>query len=216
MARDPNAEPLFPTDVIQGDILVGLPKRSERMLFFRHRRSRGVQGIPQRPARYEHARVHRATRHHQPAKEYGNSNAAPNTRVERGFHVPRPGEARCRRARRVAELEAFRDGMAARTVERQTVRSAPDPAYSAPESPSARGVHRDRRVGNAEVADTIAERLAPVPGNGWHILHTEVGRVRPDPVRGHEHFGFADGLSQPGRARSGGDRQVAHSAIGLQ
>jgi hypothetical protein len=34
MARDVNAEPLFPTDVIQGDILTGLPKRCERLLFF--------------------------------------------------------------------------------------------------------------------------------------------------------------------------------------
>lgn len=35
MARALNAEPLFPTEDIQGDILAGLPKRRERLLFFR-------------------------------------------------------------------------------------------------------------------------------------------------------------------------------------
>ena len=41
-------------------------------------------------------------------------------------------------------------------------------------------------------------RLVPQDGNGWRLLHEEVGQVRPDPVRGHEHFGYADGVSQPG------------------
>jgi hypothetical protein len=34
MVRDLTAEPLFPIEDIQGDILVGLPKRVERLLFF--------------------------------------------------------------------------------------------------------------------------------------------------------------------------------------
>lgn len=48
-----------------------------------------------------------------------------------------------------------------------------------------------------EVDNTIALRLAPEGGNGWTHLHTEVGSVRPEPFAGHEHFGYADGLSQP-------------------
>jgi Dyp-type peroxidase family len=51
---------------------------------------------------------------------------------------------------------------------------------------------------HAEVVDVISLRLAPNDENGWKLLHTEVGQVRPDPVRGHEHFGYADGVSQPG------------------
>jgi hypothetical protein len=38
----------------------------------------------------------------------------------------------------------------------------------------------------------------PAVQNGWRKLAEEVGQVRPDPVKGHEHFGYADGVSQPG------------------
>jgi hypothetical protein len=34
MARDLNAEPLFPTEDIQADILVGLLKQHEHLMFF--------------------------------------------------------------------------------------------------------------------------------------------------------------------------------------
>jgi hypothetical protein len=50
----------------------------------------------------------------------------------------------------------------------------------------------------AEIANIIALELAPVPGNGWKVLHEEHGVVRPTPAKGHEHFGYADGVSQPG------------------
>jgi Dyp-type peroxidase family len=49
----------------------------------------------------------------------------------------------------------------------------------------------------AEVDNTIALRLTPGGENGWTHVSTEVGTVRPDPFRGHEHFGYADGVSQP-------------------
>jgi Dyp-type peroxidase family len=50
----------------------------------------------------------------------------------------------------------------------------------------------------AEIANVVALRLAPAGRNGFAVVHEEVGQVRPDPVAGHEHFGFADGVSQPG------------------
>ena len=50
----------------------------------------------------------------------------------------------------------------------------------------------------AEIANTIALRLAPAGQHGYAVIHQEVGQVRPDPVNGHEHFGYADGVSQPG------------------
>ncbi len=48
-----------------------------------------------------------------------------------------------------------------------------------------------------EVDNTIAVRLAPQRANGWTHVHIEVGSVRPKPFEGHEHFGYADGVSQP-------------------
>src|SRR6266852_8358140 len=35
-------------------------------------------------------------------------------------------------------------------------------------------------------------------GGSVTAIHTEMGRVRPEAQRGHEHFGFLDGVSQPG------------------
>jgi Dyp-type peroxidase family len=50
----------------------------------------------------------------------------------------------------------------------------------------------------AEVNTVIADRLAPAGANGWsQVGDTQVGVVRPHPVEGHEHFGYADGVSQP-------------------
>ena len=93
-------------------------------------------------------------------------------------------------------LQAFRDGMASRTA-----------TLSDPPASTWRILRPNRRpdgvfiltgASEAEIADTISLRLAPVPANGWRILHEEAGRVRPQPVKGHEHFGYADGVSQPG------------------
>jgi len=58
----------------------------------------------------------------------------------------------------------------------------------------------------AEVVDVISLRLSPPAANGWAKVYEQVGDVRPDPVRGHEHFGYADGVSQPGvRGRVGAE-----------
>ena len=35
-------------------------------------------------------------------------------------------------------------------------------------------------------------------GTAIKIVYSEMGKVRPGPQRGHEHFGFLDGVSQPG------------------
>ncbi len=75
----------------------------------------------------------------------------------------------------------------------------PDPATWAILGPSqpVHGVFLVAGATEAEVDNTIALRLAPEGTNGWTQVHTEVGSVRPDPFAGHEHFGYADGLSQP-------------------
>jgi deferrochelatase/peroxidase EfeB len=40
--------------------------------------------------------------------------------------------------------------------------------------------------------------LLTVLGNSISVVYSEIGNVRPDAERGHEHFGFRDGVSQPG------------------
>jgi Dyp-type peroxidase family len=63
--------------------------------------------------------------------------------------------------------------------------------------------HEDRIHGvflltgpDASAVDENAQDLIRALGGTASVVHAELGRVRPD--RGHEHFGFRDGVSQPG------------------
>lgn len=53
-------------------------------------------------------------------------------------------------------------------------------------------VAADREEDASDTAREVDGLLA-----GWKQLHVDRGRVRPD-LSGHEHFGFKDGISQPG------------------
>ena len=48
-----------------------------------------------------------------------------------------------------------------------------------------------------KVADALATQMALLADNGVSIVYTQRGAVRADEP-GHEHFGFRDGISQPG------------------
>jgi len=83
---------------------------------------------------------------------------------------------------------------------RRAVLSDPDPAQWRSVGPQlhADGVFVLTGASRAEIDDIIALHLAPAGANGWTVVREEAGVVRPDPVHGHEHFAYADGVSQPG------------------
>jgi hypothetical protein len=96
----------------------------------------------------------------------------------------------------VPSLKAFRDGMASR---HQILTDPPSSHWTTLKpDPDLHGMFLLTGASHAEVVDIISLRLALPVDNGWKRLSEEVGQVRPDPVRGHEHFGYADGVSQPG------------------
>jgi Dyp-type peroxidase family len=199
MVRDLTAEPLFPIEDIQGDILVGLPKRVERLLFFSiddaddfkeflnalevtsvaeclvirdliaKRKAAGIQTLVPTPG----------------------LNVAFTYAGLTRLGIPGLDDA-------VDELAALRDGMAKRTEKGELTDPPAQQWQILRPNPRLHGVFILTGASEAETTNTIALRLAPVPGNGWHIVHQELGKVRPDPVKGHEHFGYADGVSQPG------------------
>ena len=197
MARDLAAEPLLPSEDIQGDILVGLKKKYETMLFFSIEDAdefkeflKGLDLTSQADA----LAIEKLIR----------------VRKEQGIQtlVPTPGLNVAFTYRGLSKLgvdglgsadaEAFRDGMAKRTD--KGLLTDPPPAgwpILGPNCP-VDGVFLVTGATPAEIANTIALQLAPVPGNGWVLEHEQHGQVRPDPVAGHEHFGYADGVSQPG------------------
>jgi Dyp-type peroxidase family len=43
-----------------------------------------------------------------------------------------------------------------------------------------------------------SNELLRLLGGSIKVIHSEMGKVRPGPERNHEHFGFLDGISQPG------------------
>lgn len=196
MARALNAEPLFPTEDIQGDILAGLPKRRERLLFFRVEdpaaftaflKDLQLTSLQECLAQRDLIKQRKAAGVPTLVPTPGLNVAFTHTGLQKlGVDGPAGTQG----------LQAFRDGMASRTA----TLSDPPPYTWRILRPNRRpdGVFILTGASEAEIADTISLRLAPVPANGWRILHEEAGRVRPQPVKGHEHFGYADGVSQPG------------------
>jgi Dyp-type peroxidase family len=196
MPRDVHAEPVLATTRIQGDILPGLLKKNELLLFFRIDSVADflpfVQGLPL--TSMQTVLDQRAEVADRRSRGVTALIPAPGLNVAFSFSgLTKLGVPGLSGVPGLAEFEA---GMAAR----QPVLSDPDPAHWRSVGPQrhADGVFVLTGATRAEIDDTIALHLAPAGANGWTIVREEAGVVRPDPVHGHEHFGYADGVSQPG------------------
>jgi Dyp-type peroxidase family len=198
MSRNLQAEPLFPTSDIQGDILVGLPKNHQHLIFFeilnpvvfraflRQLELTSAQECLDKRAAIA---ANKAAAIETIVPTPGLNVAFTYTGLQQ---VGAPGLP----APAVPEIQTFHNGMAASNIKL----SDPNPPQWAILRPNGNlhGVFIVTGASHAEVVDVISLRLVPAAGNGWALIHEEVGQVRPDPVRGHEHFGYADGVSQPG------------------
>jgi Dyp-type peroxidase family len=205
MPRNPGLEPLFPTTDIQGDILVGLLKNVEKFVFFH------ITDGELFSAFLETVEITSMQDCLDQRAVVAAGKAAGSTAL-----VSTPGlnvaftHAGLRElwVNGVDEATPFAAGMAASAAEL----GDPDPAtwsVLGPKQP-VHGVFVVTGATEDEVNDTIALRLAPTNANGWTVVHVESGVVRPEPVRGHEHFGFADGVSQPAvRGRIGAAEALA-------
>ncbi len=196
MTRDLSIEPLFAVEDVQGDILVGLIKKAERLIFFK------IEDV-------EKFKLFVKVLDLTSMKDCLAQLALIQTRKAAGLMslVPTPGLNIAFTAKGLSMLDvegfegasldlAFKAGMANRTNEI----GDPNPKTWTILKPevAVHGVFIVTGASRAEIANLVSSRLAPVPGHGWVSLHEEVGSVRPEPVKGHEHFGFADGVSQPG------------------
>jgi deferrochelatase/peroxidase EfeB len=96
--------------------------------------------------------------------------------------------------------QAFRDGMAQRKAELGDVGTSDPSQWVAPfNNPS--DLHAVLMIA-ADHSHALHQKLRSITGtaafqNGVQILRDQPGRTRPD-LPGHEHFGFKDGISQPG------------------
>jgi Dyp-type peroxidase family len=94
--------------------------------------------------------------------------------------------------------EEFRAGMAARPIG-DVGASAPD-RWVAPFTGGAEP-HAIIVIAGDNAADIETRRsriVDIISRHGASVVGTQIGDVRPGEMRGHEHFGFKDGISQPG------------------
>ncbi len=196
MPRNLQAEPLLPVDDIQGDILVGLLKNHEHLIFFEITNLGDFKSFLQTVeiTSVRDCLDQRAAIAANKAQDIDRIIATPGLNIAFTYAgLQALGVANLPTS---SDVQKFRDGMAASRADLND----PDPAHwqiLRPGQP-VHGVFIVTGASHAEVVDIIGLRLAPPAANGWKQVHQEVGEVRPDPVRGHEHFGFADGVSQPG------------------
>ena len=196
MARNLANEPVFATSEIQGDILPGLPKNHEHLIFF-HIQNVGkfkkfVKGLSL--TSMQECLAKRAAIKVKKAAHDDTIIPTPGLNIAFTFKgLETLGVAGMNA---VPSLKAFKDGMASR---QQILNDPPSGQWTTLKpDPDLHGVFVLAGASHAEVVDIISLRLAPPADNGWKRLGEQIGQVRPDPVRGHEHFGYADGVSQPG------------------
>jgi deferrochelatase/peroxidase EfeB len=190
--------PRLDLNEIQGDLLSGMQKNAELFLFFKiadaarfkdlareYVVSRLTNGrmVPERDGSVE-ARRHR-----------GGSGQMPWLGVNLGF--TRDGLMRLLGPNRPRMDPAFERG----ADDPETIAALNDP----PPSKWLRSFLSDRINGVFLIVgpdkffvtshgNTLRGRL----GSAMKTVYSEIGTVRPGRERGHEHFGFSDGISQPG------------------
>ena len=197
MARKLANEPLLPTDDIQGDILPGLTKKFEHLLFF----------VIDDPTTFkDFLKTLQVTTMTEciaianlikKRKKKGIATLVPTPGLNVAFTFSGLQKTRPEDLDAVAGLAALKAGMAAKQAELADPDAAGWTALGA-SVPAVDGVFIVTGATPAEIANTIALRLAPVGANGWTLVQKQEGQVRPNPTEGHEHFGYADGVSQPG------------------
>lgn len=183
---------------IQGDLLIGMQKNAELFIFFK---------------------INDAPRFKTRAKEYVVSRVTSARTVQE-----REGRVDERRRRQQAKTEAWmalnlgftKDGL---TQLLGSNRPRLDPAFErgadhpetiaalndTPRSKWMRAFLSDRIDGvflitgpNPPFVTYHDNTLRECFGATIKIVYSEIGKVRPGAQRGHEHFGFLDGISQPG------------------
>jgi Dyp-type peroxidase family len=202
----PPSDPPLPLDDIQGDILVGLTKTAEVFVFFEIRDVSTFKTTLRSVARRNVTSVQDVQNDDSRIKEAKEAAAR---------HKKNPTRLKIRHlniafsARGLEKLAAgslqklpqeFRDGAASRAAQlHDPVNNAGKPSSWEPGFDEARqdGVLITTGESLAAAQDAMHSVLHKF-GASLAEVHRHVGHVRPGEHRGKEHFGFEDGISQPG------------------
>ena len=195
MSHDASLEPIFPTHEIQGDILTGLPKRHEHLMFFN---VTNIGIFKSFLKKLEITSMEKCLQYTSDIKlqKTINDQLVPTPGLNVAFTFEGLKTIGVQGLSTAAGIDAFKNGMASR---QQKLLDPPSSSWKILKpNKDLHGVFILTGASHAEVVDVISFRLATADANGWRLLEEEVGQVRPEPVVGHEHFGYADGVSQPG------------------
>ena len=190
--------PQLDLDEIQGDLLVGMQKNAECFVFFQILDTRRFKTTLKN---YVITRIVNARRVQQREAIIASQNRASQSHPE-SF----PG----------INLGFTKDGLdqllgsGRPTLATSFERGAADPptikALNDPPRETWRGAFASDRIDgvflitgrNASVVTYHSNELLRCLGDSIAVVYSEMGNVRPGRERGHEHFGFLDGISQPG------------------
>ncbi|MDQ4025872.1 MAG: Dyp-type peroxidase [Actinomycetota bacterium] len=203
-------EPVYPAKVrddIQGNVIPGFNKDHQHFLFLRFRAVKGTKAwlrwlAPQIASMDEvlaFVRAHRALRLKLGVKEPGLKATWINVAFSAGAIAKLAGKEE---AAAFGE-RSFLQGLA----ERSTYLGDPtDPRHPGYRGKWVVGGPKNTAdilviVGSDDPADldaTVETIKAEAARCGLDVLFEQRGQTLPEPLRGHEHFGFKDGISQPG------------------
>jgi Dyp-type peroxidase family len=199
-AAQPGA-PVLELDEIQGDVLIGLQKNFERFLFFQ------IADTPLFKSVLRATLAHRITTSHdvqlrefqlRDHKNHGNKNPLPNIGVNISFTATGLQKL-------VAGINAnsFDPSFAVGAIKQ--AKSLGDPMDAAG-NPVWLADFLSGKIdgvilitgGTQNAVTTEATSLLGILGNSVSVVHDQTANVRPGAEKGHEHFGWQDGISQPG------------------
>ena len=173
---------------IQGDVLEGLPKTLENFIFFRivdpvvFKQHLGQYGVPRITS----------------ALQVNSRRLAVRSSELLGFNLGFTNDGLGKLISVPSQLDlAFAKG----ADHRDTIEKLNDP----PRSNWLNAFISDRIDGvllvtgrNRSTVTSHSNNLLHLLGASIRVVYSELGATRPGPERGHEHFGFLDGISQPG------------------
>ena len=196
------ADPVLEIGEIQGDVLVGLQKKVENFVFFKIEdqaafKAIGLRHLPAHLTTCEEALENEERI--KDAKAAGRTEMLPI--VSANMSLTHAGLEALLGAGNATGLDpSFTAGAAAQAAALlDPVDDQGNPVWLPRfASDTIHGVLLVTGPDEAHVAGKTREIVEEILGDAISVVYDELGLVRPDQRDGHEHFGFLDGVSQPG------------------
>jgi Dyp-type peroxidase family len=191
-------DPLLDLDDIQGDILQGLQKNSENFIFFKIQDAQAFKNAMKANVigRITTALLVREREEINQRREQQNEPPVDHW-LGLNLSFTKDGLTQLLGTNRPQLDPSFERGAA----DPATISALNDPATST----WVKKFLSDRIDGvffitgpDKPFVESHSSELLKSLGNSISVVYSEIGNVRPDAERGHEHFGFRDGVSQPG------------------